>query len=117
MNVVIKGKLEELVNRKVREGYYENAGEVVRDALRRLEAGSDGSSKSGASEVALAQVREIDALLDVAKGQLDQLSEISEEESLRLQMAMDRMSKLMQTLSNILEKIDDTAQSITQNLK
>jgi len=32
-------------------------------------------------------------------------------------MAMDRMSKLMTTLSNILKKISDTSQGITKNLK
>lgn len=47
----------------------------------------------------------------------DTLGDLSETESLRLQMAMDRLSKMTETLSNILKKIDDTAQSITQNLK
>lgn len=44
------------------------------------------------------------------------LSEMGEMESLRLQMAMDRMSKLMSTLSSILKKISDTAAAITQNV-
>lgn len=52
-----------------------------------------------------------------AKSDLDSLSEMGEMESLRLQMAMDRQSKMMSTLSNLLKKISDTAQSITQNLK
>jgi len=47
----------------------------------------------------------------------DPLGDITEEESLRLQMAMDRLSKMTATLSNILKKISDTAESITQNLK
>lgn len=51
------------------------------------------------------------------QGDLDSLSEMGETESLRLQMAMDRVSKVMSTLSNILKKISDTAQTITQNLK
>jgi hypothetical protein len=45
------------------------------------------------------------------------MNDLSEEESMRLQMAMDRLSKVMEMLSNLLKKIDDTAQSITQNLK
>jgi hypothetical protein len=57
-----------------------------------------------------------DGLTD-PKSDLDKLSEIGETESLRLQMVMDRLSKMMSTLSNILKKISDTAQSITQNLK
>ncbi len=60
---------------------------------------------------------EIDATVDKAKSDLDSMSEMGEMESLRLQMAMDRMSKMMSTLSNLLKKISETAQSITQNLK
>lgn len=45
------------------------------------------------------------------------MSEMGEMESLRLQMAMDRMSKMMSTLSNLLKKISDTQNSIVQNLK
>lgn len=52
-----------------------------------------------------------------AKDDLDSMSEMGEMESLRLQMAMDRMSKMMSTLSNLLKKISDTSAQITQNLK
>jgi len=48
---------------------------------------------------------------------LNKMSEMGEIESLRMQMAMDRMSKLMSTLSNILKKSSDSAGQITQNLK
>lgn len=57
------------------------------------------------------------ALQETMKRDLDSMSEMGETESLRLQMSMDRMSKMMSTLSNLLKKISDTAQSITQNLK
>lgn len=60
---------------------------------------------------------EINEMADKMKNDLDSMSEMGEMESLRLQMAMDRMSKMMSTLSNLLKKISDTAQSITQNLK
>lgn len=60
---------------------------------------------------------ELDATKDKIKSDLDSMSEMGEMESLRLQMAMDRMSKMMSTLSNILKKISDTQQSIIQNLK
>jgi hypothetical protein len=36
---------------------------------------------------------------------------------LRLQMAMDRMSKMMSTLSNLLKKTSETDQGIAQNTK
>jgi hypothetical protein len=59
----------------------------------------------------------IDSAVDKAKGDLDSMSEMGEMESLRLQMAMDRMSKMMSTLSNVLKKVSDTANGITANLK
>ena len=59
----------------------------------------------------------LDAAKDSVKNKLDSLSEMGEMESLRLQMAMDRLSKLMSTLSNLLKKASDTASGITQNLK
>jgi hypothetical protein len=52
-----------------------------------------------------------------AKRRLDSMSEMGEMESLRLQMAMDRLSKLMSTLSNLLKKASETATGITQNIK
>jgi hypothetical protein len=55
--------------------------------------------------------------LDPINAALDSMSEMGEMESLRLQMAMDRMSKLMTMLSNLLKKASDTSQTITQNLK
>ncbi len=60
---------------------------------------------------------DVDVMVDKAKSDLDSMSEMGEMESLRLQMAMDRLSKMFSTLSNLLKKASDTAQSITQNLK
>jgi hypothetical protein len=45
------------------------------------------------------------------------MSELGEMDSLRLQMAMDRLSKFMSTLSNLLKRSSDTASGIVQNLK
>ncbi len=61
--------------------------------------------------------REIDDLERQIKNRLDSMSEMGEMESLRLQMAMDRLSKLMSTLSNLLKKASDTSAGITQNIK
>jgi hypothetical protein len=61
--------------------------------------------------------KDIDNAKETVKGKLDSLSEMGEMESLRLQMAMDRLSKLMSTLSNLLKKASDTDQGITQNIK
>ena len=59
----------------------------------------------------------IDSAIDGAKSDLDSTSEMGEMESLRLQMAMDRMSKMTSTLSNLLKKVSDTEERITANLK
>lgn len=61
--------------------------------------------------------REVDDLIVSMKNDFDSLTEISEMESLRLQLAMDRLSKLMSVLSNLIKKMSDTAETITQNLK
>jgi hypothetical protein len=61
--------------------------------------------------------QDIDNQIDQIKNDLDSMSEMGEMESLRLQMAMDRMSKMMQTLSNLSKKMSDTNATITQNLK
>ena len=62
-------------------------------------------------------VGELPGLRDAMKSDLDAMSEMGEMESLRLQMAMDRLSKMMSTLSNLLKKLSDTSTSIVQNLK
>lgn len=70
-------------------------------------------------QVSTAKVEQEDLVkaMEAMKQDLDSMSEMGEMESLRLQMAMDRMSKMMSTLSNILKKISDTSNQITQNLK
>ena len=54
---------------------------------------------------------------DRLKAELDSVSEIGEIDSLRLQMALDRLSKAMTTLSNLLEKTSATNDAITNNMK
>ncbi len=47
----------------------------------------------------------------------DSLSDLSQMQSLRLQMYMDRRSKLYETLSNLMKKAGDTDSTIVGNLK
>ena len=54
---------------------------------------------------------------DELLGDLDSMSELGKMERLRLQMAMDRLSKMMSTLSNLLKKLSDTSSQIVQNFK
>lgn len=57
-----------------------------------------------------------DALKDI-QGSLSDATELSELTTLRLQMMMDRRSKFISTLSNILKKLSSTQDTLVQNLK
>ena len=57
------------------------------------------------------------SLLGDLKERLDGMNELSEMTSLRLQMTMDRRSKFIETLSNIMKKIGTTMETQVQNLK
>jgi hypothetical protein len=48
---------------------------------------------------------------------LANMTDMSDKTAQQLQMAMDRRSKLMETLSNVLKSISDTQNTIVQNLK
>jgi len=61
--------------------------------------------------------KQIEAEAEELINDIDSMSEMGEMESLRLQMAMDRMSKMMSTLSNLLKKLSDTNSQIVQNMK
>lgn len=51
------------------------------------------------------------------KDKLDSMTEMSETTAMRLQMMMDRRSKFMEALSNMMKKMAATSDSIKQNLK
>ncbi|MBK8605467.1 MAG: hypothetical protein IPN82_01110 [Chitinophagaceae bacterium] len=51
------------------------------------------------------------------KTDLNSLNEMSELDQIRLQMYMDRRSKMMETLSNLMKKINDTKEDIIKNMK
>lgn len=61
--------------------------------------------------------QDIKSLAEKVSRDLDSMNEMSEMNSLRLQIAMDRLSKMQSSLSNILKKIDSTQNQIVQNLK
>jgi hypothetical protein len=63
------------------------------------------------------KVAKLKPMPDDLKGKLDGINEMSEMTALRLQMTMDRRSKFIGTLSNIMKKIETTMESITQNIK
>ena len=57
------------------------------------------------------------SLLDDLKGKLDGMNELSEMTSLNLQMTMDRRSKFISTLSQMMKKMSTTQNILIQNIK
>ena len=64
-----------------------------------------------------ADLDELNGAQAALRAELGTISDMSETESLRLQMIMDRLSKLMSTLSNVLKQSADTQKTIIQNTK
>lgn len=82
-----------------------------RDAMRaRTQAMQDVKDAKGAEDAK----KNAQAGAQVDK---DSLSDMGEQDQLRLQMAMDRYSKAMATLSNLMQKNSDTSSAIIGNMK
>ena len=132
-----KARLRELIS-KVGRDVTKNAGATEKGGQLDFSAGlgneaayhivpmpvADVESSSGITLVEtdlyperITRTGQIQAVLDDLDGRLDSLSDLGEMESLRLQMIMDRRSKSLETLSNVMKKLSETASSITQNLK
>ncbi|MDP8983207.1 MAG: hypothetical protein M3O35_21745 [Acidobacteriota bacterium] len=62
-------------------------------------------------------LRQLETLVEDLKSSLDSMNEMSEETSMRLQMAVDRRSKFVAALSNIMKAIGDTQNTLVSNLK
>ncbi len=62
-------------------------------------------------------VAQLESILEDLQAKLDGMNEMSEMTSLRLQIMMDRRSKFLSTLSNIMKKISETQDTLVQNLK
>jgi len=73
--------------------------------------GNSGSLQSSVVNGARAGVA------DSARSKRDSLGDMSSEQQMRMQMSMDRKSKLQDTLSNVMKKQSQTDDSITKNMK
>jgi hypothetical protein len=92
---------------------YAFAQQEVRSKFPQL----SGEQSNLLSFYVLAEVARILSDPDELKGKLDGMNEMSEMTSLRLQMMMDRRSKFISTLSNIMKKVSTTQEAVVQNLK
>jgi hypothetical protein len=95
---------------------------AAKEALRR-EVDKDASHHGGLDFdstfqlIATVYSKQLERDADEVLRNLDSAGDLSQLDSLRLQMMMDRLSKVMSTLSNILKKMSDTSSQIVQNLK
>jgi hypothetical protein len=93
---------------------------LLKGGVLDLAKGLDQLQMPRVVEGASALARELEAaraLQDEARQALDAMAEMSEMQSLRLQMAMDRASKAMSALSNLLKASSETARAIVQNIR
>lgn len=124
-----KQKLRDLIG-KVNKDVAQNAGKRDGDPCRPPQCGvgraaladlapslARARARADLSTRDIATLADLRAVQGELKGKLDSLNEMSEVTSLRLQMMMDRRSKFISTLSNVMKKISDTQSSIVQNLK
>lgn len=75
---------------------------------------NDGISKEESEQLSLLVLMEA---LRSARAERDSLSEQGEIQQLKMQMVMDRISKMESMLSNVMKKFSDTSSSIIQNMK
>jgi hypothetical protein len=89
-----------------------NAKQALRQEMQIMSAAIAGSAQSGPS----LRLQNLQAALD-ALNAIASEDDQNEQTSQRLQMAMDRLSQFMQTLSSVMKDMSSTADAITQNLK
>jgi predicted nucleic acid-binding Zn-ribbon protein len=110
-NVYLKTKMQRIriVTEPIRT---ETAVKVRLDALEVKMQQAKSSFQKAQSDL-----NELNGAQAALRAELGTISDMSETESLRLQMIMDRLSKLMSTLSNVLKQSADTQKTIIQNMK
>ncbi len=77
----------------------------------------DSNFDMTSSDDGTSTIQGMKSLLDDMKGKLDGMNEMSEMTSLRLQMTMDRRSKFISTLSQLMKKISSDQDMLAQNTK
>jgi methyl-accepting chemotaxis protein len=109
--------IEELVLLVLRQAA-ESAQDDLRAVLRELER--INAQKARLRDLLERVAQESDEVAARLRAEYDDLFVTTDEcelESLRLQMALDRQSKMIETLSNILKKMSDTERGIIDNIK
>ncbi len=96
-----------------------NAGETAQaqtaDTTPPLEDTAPSDARS--EQLQTGSLDQLDAAIEGVQNEMDSMSELSEEMSLRIQQYETRMQQLMETLSNMMKKSADTANSVISNIK
>ena len=90
---------------------------LYRSALAALKLRFPSSSPEETDVLAFYLVSLAAATEGGMRGKLNSMNEMREMTSLKLQVTMNRRSKFIETLSNIMRKISSTQDSVVQNLK
>lgn len=108
-----RGVLKESPQEKqAREAKEEKQRQAMFDAF-----GSGTSNDPAMAYNHFGGMAEFDAALQSAKDQLDNLGDIGELESLRMQRMMESRQKLIEMMSNLMKKVAQTEDAIVQNMK
>ncbi|MEN8118575.1 MAG: hypothetical protein ABFS16_16450 [Bacteroidota bacterium] len=108
---------QELFNKMVSETNSVDYDSFVKTKLRRNFKNLSEEQSNLLEFHVLSEVAQIISDQDELESKLNNMNEMSEMTSLRLQMTMDRRSKFISTLSQIMKKISSTQDSLVQNIK
>lgn len=86
-------------------------------AERNVTAQRLAGAPSSSSVTKRGTIADFQAILDADKDALDSMNELNDARQMRLQMYLDRKSKIATTLSNVVKKLADTSANITGNMK
>ena len=113
LDLVTRGLLSHLASSPKNVDFYS----LAQQGVRRKFAQVSNEQSNLFSFYVLAEVARILMLPNELNEKLDGMGGMSSESSLRLQMTLDRRSKLISTLSNIMKKISNTQDALIQNIK
>ena len=85
-----------------------------------LDPDAAGGLRWAAADLAgekLTRLEQLDCIVAEVQSKLDGLSDLSELDAMKLQMMMDRRSKFIEMLANIMKKTSETQAAIVGNLK
>ena len=108
LDLVTRGLLAHLASESKNVDLYSLAQQKVRSEFAQI-------SNEQSNLLSFYVLAEVAQILTVPK--LNGMNEMSEMTSLRLQMTMDRRSKFISSLSNIMKKISTTQDILVQNIK